>query len=393
LSSADISHAWLSIFDTISLIVFLVQVFYQYQTDTSSFDAAKHGDSAARLWLALTARQTCLLIVLAITLINVRLGRSTYFGSKHIYLWLSTIGVVGTGAIAAALLSIFGFTSLFGGIAVYLSVVTVLAVSILGFLVTTLWRIKRNLEKDKEAQYVDSWPVPPRKRQTSFTTEEVHAIKDGASWITSIEGSARRSLSPWSFAASHTNCPKNKHVARHSMPTSFYSLTTGSIVSEINAMKREQENVPPVPPLPSPYKKSPPGEIGTETSAEVTPTSWLTSFSGAKTMSPFSFPTTRAPSLKTIASRLTGRRGKDSQPNTGTTAVFPVSFAVKPAHMPNINTMPLRSLAVTSTPQNHVVTTPRVIIWLAMICLPFVSRHTQYESITDGPSRCSPCRI
>jgi hypothetical protein len=393
LSSTDVSHVWLSIFDTVSLMAFLMEVLYQYQTNSLSFDATKHGDSAARLWLALTARQTCLLIILTITLINIRLGRSTCFGSKHIFLWLSTIGMVGTGVIAAALLSIFGFTSLFGGIAVYLSVVTILAVSILGFLVTTLWRIRYNLEKDREVQDIDSWPIPPRKRRISFTTDEVRAMKDGASWITSIEGSARRSLSPWSFSASHNSYPKSKHVARHSMPTSFYSLPTGSIVSETNATKREQEHVPPFPPLPSPYQKTTQGQTDTETSEDPTPTSWLTSLSGAKTMSPFSFPTTRAASLKTIASRLAGRRERDMQPHTGTTAVFPVTFVAKPDRVPHTSTMQLQSLVVTSTPTNHIVTTPRVITWLAMICLPFVSRIVHSGFVTDGPCRCSPCRI
>ncbi|KIM25144.1 hypothetical protein M408DRAFT_26361 [Serendipita vermifera MAFF 305830] len=374
LSSADISHAWLSIFDTFSLAIFLAQVVYQFNNNDLPFEAAKYGDSAARLWLALTTRQTCLLIILAITLLHVRLGRPTYFGIRHIYLWLSTIGMVGIGAIAAAALSIFGLFSLFGGIAVYLSVITLLATILLSFLATTLVRIKHNLEKDKIAQEIDSWPnPPPRKRRTSFTTDEVQAIKDRASWVTSIEGSTRRSLSPWSFATSHASQRKSKHTSRHSMPASFYSLTTGSLQSEINAAK--QERIPPVPPLPSPYKRPSPLQLSNSTPADGTPTSWLTSLSGTvKTMSPFSFPSTRPPSLKSIASRIAGRQRKNAAlPSTGTTAVFPVTFVIdKPTRSPPTSILPLSSLATTTIPTNHIVTTHRVIIWLAMIWLPFI---------------------
>ena len=381
LCSADISHAWLSIFDTLSLIAFLVQVFCQFHDNSLPFDAAKHGDSAARLWLALTTRQTCLLIVLAITLLNVRLGRPTYFGIRHVQLWLSTIGTISTGAIAAAVLSISGFTSLFGGIAVYLSVVTLLATTLLGFLVLTLSRIKRNLERDRVAEEIDSWPnPPPRKPRTSFGTDEIHRIKDGASWITSIEGSARRSLSPWSFATSHAEYRRNKHTSRHSMPASFYSITSGSLQSEINAIKHEY--IPPVPPLPSPYKKLPPVQSGNESSADGTPNSWLTSLSeAAKTMSPFSFPTTGPPSLKSITSRFARKQKKElTQPSTSTTAVFPVTFAInKPDRRQDTATLPLRNLAVTASPTNHIVTTSRVVLWLTMIWLPFVSVTPQHR--------------
>lgn len=395
LCSADISHAWFFVFDVVALVIFLIQVFCQFHYNTLPFDAAKHGDSAARMWLALTTRQTCLFIILSITLLNVRLGRSTYFGVKHIYLWSSTLGMVGTGAIAAAVLSIFGFTSLFGGIAVYFSVVTLLSTAVLCSLVLTLSRIRRNLEQDKVAHDIDSWPnPPPRKRKTSFATDEVQAIKDRASWITSIEGSTRRSLSPWSFATSEANHRKSKHISRYSMPTSFYSLTTGSLQSEINAIKHEY--IPPVPPLPSPYRKAPPPQIITDASADGTPTSWLTSLSGsAKTMSPFSFPTTRPPSLRSLASRITRKQRKDpAQPSTGSTAVFPVTFTIdKQSRSAPPAALPLRSLAVAVNPTNHVVTALRVIIWLAMIWLPFVSYYSVTGSMSNFPNRRSPCPI
>lgn len=378
--AADIAHIWLTLFDLISLVVFLAQVFYQYQDDALAFDAATNGSAAARLWISLTARQSCSLVIISISLLYVRLGRPISFGPKHMYLWLPAVGMACTGTIAAALLADAGFTSLFGGVAAYLSVITIISTGFLIFLVATLLQILRNLESDRLALKIDSWPaLDERKRRKSFSTDEIQALKDGSSWITSVEGSIRKSLSAWSFTTNTTNAAKGKHMSRHSFPISVTSHTPSSILSDPKAVRTTViYSVPPVPPLPSPYKSTPPELLRRGPSPSGSTNSWLTSLSGTRdTMSSFSFPTTRATSRATAASRLTARH---KLPTTTTTVVFPVSLHAKSSDETlQKDGSELFSLALRGEPRNHHVTFIRILLWSAMLWLPYVGPNPVHD--------------
>ncbi|KAG7447526.1 uncharacterized protein BT62DRAFT_779428 [Guyanagaster necrorhizus] len=154
----------------------------------------------------MTVRPACLLVVSAITLLHVHLRGSVSFGSKHWMLWALTASFLITSTAVTGVISGTGITTFFTGLAAYASVVaTILGTAAFGCLIGTLLIIKRNLTAMND--YEDSWP-PVRqmeeKSRPSFATEEIDAIRDGASWITSSAGSRRGSISALSFSTHHT---------------------------------------------------------------------------------------------------------------------------------------------------------------------------------------------
>ncbi|KAJ7482400.1 hypothetical protein B0H11DRAFT_2022803 [Mycena galericulata] len=303
LSPADKSHIWLAGLDILALAVFIWQTINEYSGGPSDYATALDPASSLRLWLATTLRQTCLLIVAGLTLLHVRMGRSVSFGKKHWMLWTPTVLLVGTSTGIAVVLSGAQVPSLFIGLASYTTTIAVLSSVTFCFLIGTLLAIKRNLAVIQD----ESEPWPPVRQmeqqpRPSFATEEVDAIRDGASWITSNASNAssrHNSVSAWSFSthapSTHGGRAQGSHPSVPAKSSFWFSSST-------------PPDAPPVPPLPSSYtgplsptaqgltdadpfrRDDPPDTPRQRLDSQ---TSWLTSTNGThKTVSAWSYPTT-----------------------------------------------------------------------------------------------------
>ncbi|KAJ8698800.1 hypothetical protein PTI98_005470 [Pleurotus ostreatus] len=309
LSAADKSHIWLASFDILAIGIFVWQAVNEHIGGPTSMGVAEDPLSAVRLWFALTVRQTCLLVVAGLTLLHVRMGRSVSFGAKHWILWSPTVLLILTSTALAGVLAGAGMDTLFLGLLAYSSSLAVLSTISFACLIVTLVMIKRNLLAIQDVH--DPWP-PAReveeKPRPSFATEEVDALRDGASWITSNASTSSRhnSISAWSFSTHHTAAASSQHGhARHPGTASHTSIPPKS--SYWFGSSTVALNVPPVPPLPSPYGPlSPTAEaLGDPDPFRRIPTplpehprqrfgsqtSWLTSVDGSQpTLSAWSFP-------------------------------------------------------------------------------------------------------
>ncbi|KAJ7228232.1 hypothetical protein GGX14DRAFT_611844 [Mycena pura] len=299
LSAADKSHLWLAGLDILALVLFIWQAINEYSGGPAGFSISLDPASSLRLWMAMTFRQTCFLIIAGLTLLHVRMGRSVTFGARHWMLWTPTLVLIATSTGIAVVLSGAKVPSLFIGLVSYTSTIAALSSVTFCCLVGTLLAIKRNLAVIQE----DSEPWPPvrqleEKPRPSFATEEIDAIRDGASWITSTAGSRRNSASAWSFS---TRAPST-HGGRaqgSSVPAKSSFWFSGSTPAD----------APPVPPLPSsgplsptaqslsdpdPFRREVPPEIPRQRLGSQT--SWLTSTNGSQaSLSAWSYPTTRRP--------------------------------------------------------------------------------------------------
>ncbi|KAF9480681.1 hypothetical protein BDN70DRAFT_804846 [Pholiota conissans] len=303
LSPADKSHLWLASLDLIALILFIWETVNESTSGLSGFALATDPGSAVRLWIVVTIRQTCLLFVAAITLLHVRMANSVSFGSRHWMLWGPTALFVITSTAVAGVLSGSGVNTLFYGMTAYTAAIAVLSSIAFGYLVKTLFAIKKNLAAINETN--DVWP-PMRegeeKPRPSFATEDIDAIRDGASWITSNPSSRRNSASAWSFSTHHTMTTSQHHgrpqTATHPSVPAKSSFWFGSTTAN-------DIQVPPVPPLPSPYGPLSPTMADPDPFRKDPPTprhqkmrmgsqsSWLTSSNGSHTtITSWSYPTT-----------------------------------------------------------------------------------------------------
>ncbi|TFK43801.1 hypothetical protein BDQ12DRAFT_643459 [Crucibulum laeve] len=255
LSPADKSHLWLASLDILALAIFAWQTITESTGGSTGFESASDPLGAVRLWLVMTLRQTCLLMVASIALLHVRMGRSVSFGSKHWLLWSPTLLLVVTSTAVAGVLSGAKVQTLFIGLIAYTSTIAVLSSVAFGGLIGTLFIIKRNLTAINDEQ--DPWP-PVRqmeeKPRPSFATEEIDAIRDGASWITSNASvsSRRNSVSAWSFSTHHTAMASSHHG--HGRPqTGSHPSVPAKSSFWFGSTTINDANIPPVPPLPSPY--------------------------------------------------------------------------------------------------------------------------------------------
>lgn len=205
LPPADKSYIWLALCDISALSVFVWEVFAQWSSSSSSADrdsgAISGISTTSRLWLALTLRQTCFLIVSALILIHVRLRKSVSFGVAHWFLWvplvfLATVSTLVAGVFAATATSP-GHIFRVGYIA-YSSAVAVLNTVMFGCFVGTLILIKRSLESFHKAQ------SPNESAQAALATEEVDAIRDGSTWITSTASSRPDAATTTTTSLSHS---------------------------------------------------------------------------------------------------------------------------------------------------------------------------------------------
>lgn len=224
-------------------------------------------------------------------------------------LWAPTALIIATSTTIAGLLSGTGVHSLFYGVTAYTVGIAVLSSVAFACLIRTLFVIKRNLTATDEPN--DQWP-PVReveeKPRPSFATEDIDAIRDGASWITSDAGSKRYSASAWSFSTHHT-------THSHGRPqTTNHPSVPGKSSFWFGSATQNDIQVPPVPPLPSPYGPPSPGPLSPAFTSDPDPfrkessetvvnnqkprmgsqTSWLTSSAGSHTtVTAWSFPETQ----------------------------------------------------------------------------------------------------
>lgn len=262
---------------------------------------------AIRLWIVVTIRQTCLLIVAAVTLLHVRMAQSVSFGAKHWMLWAPTALLIITSTIVAGLLSGTGVNSLFYGLIAYSATIGVLSSIAFGYLVRTLFAIKKNLSSLITVD--EAWP-PVRemeeKPRPSFATEEIDAIRDGASWLTSNGSSRRGSISTWSFSTHHTVTTSQHHGQGRPQKGTHSSSVPAKSSFWFGSTTPDDVQIPPVPPLPSPYGPvSPSLEDPDPFRRDLPPlpdhprprfgsqSSWLTSSNGSHTtMTTWSYPAT-----------------------------------------------------------------------------------------------------
>lgn len=253
----------------------------------------------------MTIRQTCLLIIASITLLHIRMARSVSFGAKHWMLWMPTLVLVFTSTTIAGLLSGTGVDTLFYGLMSYSTTIAVSSTMAFGCLIRTLFVIKKNLSAVNSS---NEWPPVKQieeKPRPSFATEDIDAIRDGASWITSNASSRHNSISAWSFSTHHTVA-----ASHHGRPqTGIHPSVPAKSSFWFGSTEPNEFHVPPVPPLPSPYAPTSP------TSASLTDadpfrrdlpqlpncprtrlgsqSSWLTSSNGSHTtITSWSYPTT-----------------------------------------------------------------------------------------------------
>ena len=282
------------------------QVVTESTSGPSGLAVATDPAGAIRLWIVVTIRQTCLLMVSLITLLHVRMAHPVSFGATQWILWAPTLLLTFTSTAVAGVLSGIGMDTLFYGLTAYSSSIAAFTAIVFAFLIRTLFAIKKNLTALSEP--MDPWPSVRQMEdgpRPSFATEDIDAIKDGASWLTSEPGSRRQSISTWSFSTHHTATTNGRpQTANHSSlsaKSSFWFAPTTS--ADIQ--------VPPVPPLPSPY--GPPPTLTPDGLPDPDPfrrevphsnkhlkarmgsqSSWLTSSDGSHTtLTAWSFPTTK----------------------------------------------------------------------------------------------------
>ncbi|CAL1700479.1 unnamed protein product [Somion occarium] len=317
LSPADKSHIWLAVCDILALAIFVWQVITEYLGGPSGYGVVHDPASAVRLWLATTLRQSCLLIVASLTLLHVRLGRPVSFGEKHWMLWGPTAVLAITSTALAGVFAGTNVASFFIGLTAYSTTLAVMSTVAFGCLIGTLIIIKRNLAALNEMR--DTWPPVQEaadRPRPSFATEDIDAIKDGSSWITSRASSRHDSISAFSFSTHHTHhSAKPSNGSVRLMPAAMASNPSIPPKSSywFNPAtpygNGRDSPVPPVPPLPSPYRPSTAPSTGTlhdgvgfhdddpfrrQAPRMGSQSSWLSEhFSEQATLSAWSFPTTR----------------------------------------------------------------------------------------------------
>ena len=281
------------------------------------------------------------------------MGRSVSFGRKHWMIWAPTLLLGLTSTTLAALFAGAGVSSFFAGIVAYSATTAILSTAAFGGLVYTLVVIKRNLAALNEP--TDTWPpmkeVAEKPRQ-SFATEDIDALRDGSSWLTSDAGSSRHdSVSNWSFSTHHTrqgSIHLNGAASSLQPKSSWFNPPTSGT----------DPSIPPVPPLPSayrgntsptcvmngdpdPFRRDAPSRprLGSQSS-------WLTSPSVSQaTMSTWSYPTTPVNSSAVDVNAVLLPHALPSRPTTPLTgSVLDVNAALLPHTLPSRPTTPMASV-------------------------------------------------
>lgn len=392
LSAADKSHVWLSLCDVLALSVFVWEAVSESMGGAWGYQSAADPGSSARLWFALTVRQTCLLVVSGITLMHVRMGRSVSFGKKHWVLWAPMLVLVITSTVLAAVMSGAGMSSFFVGYVAYSTAISVLSTISFTCLAVTLVIIKRNLSALNDA--ADPWPPAKEveeKPRPSFATEDVDAMREGSSWITSRASSQHESISAFSFSTHHEHSHARHHPAMASNPSipAKSSFWFNPSTHDMHA----HDSVPPVPPLPSAYKNQ--AQVYASLHEDPDPfrrsesphaararmgsqSSWLTSSEGShRALSAWSYPTTvrDPPMMAAMAST------QDLNVELLPSVSRPVTPAMSSAQVlggygysPSTSEAEKGIAALAASPSGDIdVSLTRIIGWMAGIWVPYVS--------------------
>ena len=213
--------------------------------------------------------------------------------------------LVFTSTTIAGLLSGTGMDTLFYGLISYSTTLAVLSSIAFSCLIRTLFVIKKNLSAVNPS---NEWPPVKQieeKPRPSFATEDIDAIRDGASWITSNASSRPNSISAWSFSTHHTVA-----TSHHGRPqTGMHPSVPAKSSFWFGSTEPNEFQVPPVPPLPSPFGPISPTSAGLADEdpfrRDLPPlpthprtrlgsqSSWLTSSNGSQTtITSWSYPTT-----------------------------------------------------------------------------------------------------
>ncbi|KAF8214014.1 hypothetical protein K438DRAFT_2009124 [Mycena galopus ATCC 62051] len=321
------------------------------------------------------------------------LGRASMntLGPLQWMLWAPTLVLVASSTGIAVVLAGAEVPSLFIGLVSYTTTIAVLSSVAFCCLVGTLLAIKRNLAAVEDES--EPWPAVRQmeeKPRPSFATEEIDAIRDGASWITSNASNAssrHNSISAWSFS---THAPSTHHGGRPqgshpSVPAKSSFWFNGSTPPD----------APPVPPLPTPYGPLSPTaqSLGDpDPFHRETPdvrqrldsqTSWLTSTNGSQktTLSAWSYPTTHRPEEHEGSHNgSTNNLNVELLPSSHTAVTRPVTPAMANAKVLGgygfapVTTDAEKSLAgLAAAPGATVdISVYRAIGWFITIWLPFV---------------------
>ncbi|KDQ64418.1 hypothetical protein JAAARDRAFT_225621 [Jaapia argillacea MUCL 33604] len=399
LSPADKSHLWLASCDILALALFVWQAVSETLGGPEEYQDASDPVSSTRLWIALTIRQVCLLVVASITLLHVRMGRPISFGAKHWVLWAPTLLIAVTSTAVAGVLAGAGVPSFFIGLTAFSSTVAVLSSVGFGCLIGTLMIIRRNLLALHE-DGPDSWPPLKQmeeKPRPSFATEEVDALRDGASWITSDAGSRRGSISAWSFSTRHSAKPSaSSFRGPHPITGSHPSIPAKSSFwfNPATPYGGGRESIPPVPPLPTLYRPTSPTSASVNDDPDPfrrdghgrpqrqsrmqfgSQNSWLSSTSGSKaTLSAWSYPTTHDTRGHPVAMMSTAHLPSDLLPSTAvsrpaTPGLVNAKVLGGYGYSPEV-ALAEKGIAALGVPDSDIdVSAYRAIGWLIMIWVP-----------------------
>lgn len=227
-------------------------------------------------------------------------------------LWAPALLLTATSTALAGVLAGTTVSSFFWGLIAYSSTIAVLSSIAFGCLIGTLVIIKRNLSTLNDIR--DPWPPATQvedKPRPSFATEDVDALKDGSSWITSRASSRADSISAFSFSTHHSRQHSNAsskiaHPAMASNPS--IPAKSSYWFNPATPFTGRESPVPPVPPLPSPYRPTAVAHESLHNDPDPfrradngvdqrlrlgSQSSWLSEHSDQVTLSAWSFPTTR----------------------------------------------------------------------------------------------------
>ena len=261
LPTADKSYVWLALCDIVAVAVFVWEAFNQWFDSSSEASSAAgaaaspgvRSRSAARLWLALTFRQTCFLIISALILVHVRRRKSVSFGCAHWFLWVPLLFLATVSTIAAGLFADTIPGSFLVGYVAYSATTAILNTVIFGSLVGSLIIVKRSLANFNQAKTEFESPgettAAVKRRLTVITAEDIDAIREGSLWIASTASSRRRdeprsSYAPHSTTSSHARTtPHNIAAAPDQatpsrIPFPFWPQATHSTTSSRNPSPR-----------------------------------------------------------------------------------------------------------------------------------------------------------
>ena len=202
LSLPDRGHLWLALSDLLSLAVFLWEAFMESEDTPEGSDIARDTLSSSRLWFVVMLRQSCLFIILAYTLVRIRRAKPVTYGPKSWIIWVPVVIVSIVSTTITAVLASRGVASVFVGSICYSLAIGLLSTGSILCLFLTLRSISHNISPcNGPASLKDELhaAIQEKKRRQSFAAEDIEALKDGSSWITSDAGSRHTSISSFSF--------------------------------------------------------------------------------------------------------------------------------------------------------------------------------------------------